>query len=134
AYSLALLGIMYIYADSSGRKLKGWVLFSIGAALTNWSHHLGGLFSAMLYCALALHWMIDRRFDAGFLLRLIGSMLFVFIVSIPLALQILHQISRWSTSSWVPEPSLMNIAFALRRIMGFGFSDRYIDPLFSYLD
>ena len=133
AYSLALLGIMYIYADSSGRKLKGWVLFSIGAALTNWSHHLGGLFSAMLYCALALHWMIDRRFDASFLLRLIGSALLVFLVSIPLALQIYRQLSLWSTSSWVAEPSLMNVAFALRRVMGFGFSDRYVDLAFGNL-
>ncbi len=131
AYSLALLGMISIFTASEGRTLKGWALFTIGVILTNWSHHLGGLSTAILYASLALHWMIDRRFEKRFLLWLLGSTLIVLIVSIPLILQIIRQISLWEASSWVPEPDLANVAHALRRVFGFGFSDRYIDPAFG---
>ena len=131
AYSIAILGVISIFSNGKEIPLKSCALFVFGAILTNWSHHLGGLFTAALFLSLIAHWAIDRKFERRFLYTLLICTMIIVAFSFPLIIQILHQIAYWEASSWVSEPTITSFIQIMRRVFGFGFADKYMDTAFG---
>ncbi len=131
AYSLTVLGLISILSDGEDDTLRGWVVFTFGAVLTNWSHHLGGIFSAVLFLSLFAHWTVERKFEKRFFLKILFCTIIVLAVSAPLIVQILKQLLYWQESSWVAEPTLTSFVQIMRRIFGFGYADKYMDVAFG---
>ncbi|MZR31705.1 glycosyltransferase family 39 protein [Sneathiella litorea] len=131
AYSLAILGLISIIAQKEEATLKGWALFAFGALLTNWSHHLGGIFTAVLFLSIAIHWVIEKKFEKAFLYRLLLCFVVVLAFSAPLIIQIVRQLVFWDASSWVAEPTIISFVQVMRRIFGFGYADKLIDTAFG---
>lgn len=130
-YSLAIFGLISILLDDDGGTIKGWVIFALGALLTNWSHHLGGIFTAVLFLSLTVHWALQLKFRKDFFYKLLLCFIVVLTLSIPLIIQIVQQIVYWDASSWVAEPTLISFVQIMRRIFGFGYADKLIDTAFG---
>lgn len=131
AYSLAILGLVSIFSAQGKSTIKGWAIFAFGALLTNWSHHLGGIFTAVLFLSLAVHWALELKFRRDFFLKLLLCFVLVLTLSTPLIIQIVKQVIYWDASNWVAEPTITSFIQIMRRIFGFGYSDKFIDTAFG---
>ena len=103
SYLLAIYG--FYIALLRPRNLTAYTVLTIGIILTNWSHSTGPLLSLIIYMTLAVTLISKHNFNA--MLGIILSTLVSFVFSTPLLLMLLNQVSRWSSSSWVSEPTLM---------------------------
>jgi len=130
-YSLAIFGLVSIFSDDDRSTLKGWAVFAVGTLLTNWSHHLGGIFTAVLFLSLAAHWALELKFRRDFFLKLLLCFVLVLALSTPLIIQIARQVINWEASSWVAEPTITSFVQIMRRIFGFGYADKLIDTAFG---
>ncbi|MDF2366673.1 hypothetical protein [Sneathiella sp.] len=131
AYSLAIFGLISIFMNEDRATIKDWVIFALGALLTNWSHHLGGIFTAVLFASLTVHWALELKFRKYFFFRLLFCSVVVLALSTPLIVQIVRQIVYWDASSWVAEPTITSFIQIMRRIFGFGYADKLIDAAFG---
>ena len=131
AYSLAIFGLISILLNNDGGTKKGWMIFVIGVLLTNWSHHLGGIFTAVLFSSLTVHWALQLKFRKDFFYRLLFCFIIVLALSVPLIIQIVRQLVYWEASNWVAEPTITSFIQIMRRIFGFGYADKLIDTAFG---
>ncbi|MCF8468100.1 MAG: hypothetical protein K9G33_11905 [Sneathiella sp.] len=133
SYSIAILGALSAFSDVKTTAAKGWILFTFGAILTNWSHNLGGIFTSALFLALFVHWALDPKQRKEFLRNTLVCAAVVFLFSFPLIIQIIRQLAYWDASSWVAEPSITGFIQTMRRLFGFGYADKYMDTAFDEL-
>lgn len=113
AYSVILYGFFCVVDKKNHNNVKSWLILSLGALLTNWSHSTGPIHSFVIYATLLINHFGDKKSEN--LKYLIYSVLVVFTFSIPLLYIIFQQLQGWATGSWISEPSL----FLLLKITNF---------------
>ncbi len=130
SFMVALYGAVRIILSGDQRTLKGWVLYSLGAILTCWSHNLGCIFALFLFISLLYHWGWELKFSRGFFNYLFASNLVVLLFTFPLTIMLLQQASQWQGSSWIREPSVRSFAYTLFNLYGFEDSSLFLKNIF----
>lgn len=111
-------------------KNRYWFFFVIGSFFTNWSHSIGPLFSAALFLALFLN-VIFLESKKKYLINIMVSGVVVGILSIPLVYFIFNQLSQWSVSTWIPEPSFSSFWNAIESFLFPNYFYGYLENRFG---
>ncbi|WP_289283995.1 MULTISPECIES: hypothetical protein [unclassified Methylophaga] len=133
SYSIAIYGFFSIILNKDKSSYRAWIILSLGTLITNWSHSTGPIYSFVIYVALLNNYYFNRN---GIHIKfLVGSVIAVFIFSLPLLYIIIQQLQGWSSSTWIPEPDINYILNVLKFLYfphshsGYG----YIEVIFKAL-
>jgi hypothetical protein len=122
-YGITFYGTIKILLSDNHEEKTPWIIFTIGATLTNWCHNLGPFYSAILFLVLFFNAFSHDKYSKRYILLFSLSTVIVTVLSIPLLILIFNQLKLWSSSTWINEPSFISFRWALQSLLGFNYLD-----------